>query len=173
VLFCLALFFGILYLFTRPRYRLAALTCFFAGLWYLFFGAIYDWIAGMPALHFLLRFSYLIELLVLLTAAWLLWLRKREARQEKMFLYLNVLLIIYCVYDGALLVVRSTTPQKQHLARVPFDTAAVRSKPNVYFLLFDEYPGYKSLKDSFGFANDSFYDYLHRKEFRVLPVFSN
>jgi len=173
VLFCLALFFGILYLFTRPNYRLAALICFFAALWYLFFGAIYDWIGSLPSLHFLLRFSYLVGILVIMTVAWTMWLRKRTPLQEKMFLYLNVLLIIYCLFDGILLITKASTPKKQSSAKIRFDPARVLTKPNVYFLLFDEYPGYKSLKDSFAFANDSFYTYLHKKEFRVLPVFSN
>lgn len=173
VLVGIAIFFGILYLFTRPNYRLAALICFFAGLWYLFFGAIYDWISSLPPMRFLLRFSYLIVLLVILTAAWTIWLRKRKPLQEKMFFYLNVLLIIYCVYDGILLIAKSASPAKQHAAGVPFNPGLARNKPNVYYLLFDEYPGYKSLKDSFAFANDSLYDYLHKKEFRVLPVYSN
>ena len=56
---------------------------------------------------------------------------------------------------------------------VNFNTAAVKSKPNVYFLLFDEYPGYKSLKDSFAFSNDSLYQFLETKEFKMLPTFSN
>ena len=43
---------------------------------------------------------------------------------------------------------------------VPFDQTKVTQKPNVYFLLFDEYAGYKSLQDSFNFKNDSFYNYL-------------
>jgi hypothetical protein len=120
-----------------------------------------------------LRFSFLIGILVLLTVIWTVWLKKKKPMQEKMFLYLNVLLIIYCSFDGVLLITKSGTSQKQRSARVPFNPALVRSKPNVYYLLFDEYPGYKSLKDSFAFANDSFFNYLHRQEFRVLPVFSN
>jgi hypothetical protein len=39
--------------------------------------------------------------------------------------------------------------------------------------LFDEYPGYKSLKDSFAFSNDRLYQFLEKKEFKMLPTFSN
>ncbi|MBK6634490.1 MAG: hypothetical protein IPG38_09350 [Chitinophagaceae bacterium] len=56
---------------------------------------------------------------------------------------------------------------------VPFDQSKVTQKPNVYFLLFDEYAGYKSLQDSFGFKNDSLYHFLKQKDFTELPTFAN
>ncbi|MGB4846017.1 MAG: sulfatase-like hydrolase/transferase, partial [Ferruginibacter sp.] len=51
--------------------------------------------------------------------------------------------------------------------------AKATHKPNVYFLMFDEYAGYKSLQDSFAYRNDSLYDFLKQKEFAVLPTFAN
>jgi hypothetical protein len=56
---------------------------------------------------------------------------------------------------------------------VSFDQSKVTAKPNVYFLLFDEYAGYKSLQDSFGFTNDSLYNYLQQQQFKVVPTFAN
>ena len=43
----------------------------------------------------------------------------------------------------------------------------------MYFLLFDEYAGYKSLRDSFNFKNDSFYNYLKQRRFQELPTIAN
>lgn len=173
VLAGLAVLFGLLAWITRPNYRLAGLISFFIGLWYLFFGALYDFVERNPLLHFFQRFSILISILILCTVIWTIWLKRKKAMQEKMTFYLNVLLLIYCLVDITMLSVRvlqSTTHKK---APVNFDVSRVKAKPNVYFLLFDEYPGYKSLKDSFHFANDSLYGYLHQQQFRILPVFSN
>ncbi|MBK6633817.1 MAG: hypothetical protein IPG38_05445 [Chitinophagaceae bacterium] len=39
--------------------------------------------------------------------------------------------------------------------------------------MFDEYAGYKSLQDSFGFKNDSLYNLLQQQNFKILPGFSN
>ena len=54
-----------------------------------------------------------------------------------------------------------------------FDISKVKAKPNVYFLLFDCYAGYKSLQDSFAYKNDSMYNFLAQKSFTILPSFSN
>ena len=169
----IALLFGFLAWITRPNYRLAALISFFIGLWYLFFGAIYDFIERTSFLHFFLRFSILIPLLLVLTIAWITWLKRKKMMQEKMTLYLNVLLLIYCLVDVTMLSTRALKPVAQKKVQLNFDASRVKTKPNVYFMLFDEYPGYKSLKDSFHFANDSLYGYLHQQQFRMLPVFSN
>jgi hypothetical protein len=57
--------------------------------------------------------------------------------------------------------------------KIAFNTQLVKHKPNVYFMLFDEYPGYKSLKDSFSFKNDSLYQFFKNNNFKILPSFSN
>jgi len=61
----------------------------------------------------------------------------------------------------------------QDKTSIHFIADSVRNKPNVYFLLFDEYPGYKSLVDSFGFHNDDLYHFLEEKEMRLLPTYTN
>ncbi len=43
----------------------------------------------------------------------------------------------------------------------------------MFYLLFDGYPGLKSLKDSFNYTNDSLQNYFRSNSFKILPVFSN
>jgi hypothetical protein len=112
--------------------------------------------------------------MLLTIVAFIILIRKRTALQTKLCFYLNALLLIYCVYDLSILIFKSTGSNKTTASRnINFDSSLVKTKPNIYLLLFDGYPGYKSLKDSFAFANDSLYHFLEQKQFKILPVFSN
>ena len=169
---CVLLLFLIVLIFTR-NYLFAALTSFFISLWYLFFGALHDWVKAIPFLSFMNRYAVLLPLLIAATIVWIIYLRRHKAAHTRWTFYLNLLLLIYCCVDGFIIVKNYFTPAKKITAQVAFEYDKVKAKPNVYYLLFDEYPGYKSLKDSFAFANDSLYDLLHKKEFRMLPTFTN
>lgn len=172
MLICIGLFFGLLFLVFR-NYLLASLITFFISFWYILFGAFHDWMKNLTSHSFFSSYSFLIPLLLVLTGLLIIVLKRYKPLSHKLVLYLNILLLIYCLVDSALIVVKYFAPKKIKTNTVEFDYKKVKAKPNVYYLLFDEYPGYKSLKDSFGFANDSLYSFLLRKQFKVIPIFSN
>ena len=167
----LILFFITLF-FTRDR-LMAGLIIFFISLWYIFFGAIHDWIGNQSLLAFMHRYAVLLPLLLVVTIAWVIYLKRNKQRHQRWAFYLNVLLIIYCSIDGFLLLRNYFLPVKHTLATISFDKTKVKNKPNVYYLLFDEYPGYTTLRDSFAFNNDSLYHNLKQHDFEILPTFSN
>ncbi len=170
IIACMLVLFLISLFFTK-NYVLASLASFFISLWYLFFGALHDWIKKTAFLSFLKSYAVIVPLLVVLTVLWIIFLKRNKQLHEKLFLYLNVLLLLYCIYDSYLLL--NQTNKIVQVNKVAFDASGVSKKPDVYFLLFDEYAGYKSLKDSFSFANDSLYDFLRQNEFKELPTHSN
>jgi Sulfatase len=156
------------------NFMFAALLSFFISLWYLFFGAIHDLIKTTAFLHFLKSYTVLLPALLVVNILFVWWLKKNKQLYPKLFIYLNILFIIFCLADGFLLAKKDLTDAvKTKIEKIDFNTTAVKSKPDVYFLLFDEYAGYKSLQDSFGFKNDSLYNFLQQQHFKALPVFSN
>ena len=173
ILFCIALFFGLIWLLTK-NIRFASLLTFFVSLWYLFFGAIHDLIKSTAFLNFLKSYAVLLPVLLMVNLLFTWWLKKNRQLYPKLFLYLNLLFIIFCIGDGILLANKYVKYKEEPVvASVNFDSFKVKKKPNVYFLLFDEYAGYKSLQDSFGFKNDSLYNFMQQQGFKVLPTFSN
>ena len=167
---------AVLYLvvfFITRNYLFAALISFFISLWYLFFGPIEDYIKSSSWLFFMQRDSIIIPLLLVATFAWIIYLRRNKASHAWWAFYLNLLLIIYCSIDICQVLYKYFTPAKKANSQIAFDYSKAGHKPNVYFLLFDEYPGYQSLQDSFAFRNDSLYNFLRRESFVILPVFSN
>lgn len=167
-----ALFFALVFLVVK-NYILASLITCITGLWYFFFGAIIDWIKTFAAASIFSRYSVLLPLLIGITILLALFLKRRKTFSLKLFFYLNLLFLIYCLIDGTLLISKQFTPEKKTEKPVAFDIEKVTARPNVYYLVFDGYAGYKSLKDSFAFANDSLYSFLNKKDFSILPVHSN
>ena len=170
---CIALFFALTWLITK-NYLFAALVTFFIALWYLFFGAIHDLIKSTYFLNFLHSYTIIIPALLVFNVL-VIWLLKRSKRlHQKLALYLNVLFILFCISDLVLLISKKINYKEITAANpLPFNQSKVTQKPNVYFLLFDEYAGYKSLQDSFGFKNDSLYHFLQQQQFKELPTFAN
>lgn len=173
ILLGIGVFFGLTWLLTK-NYLLASLITFFVSGWYLFFGAIHDLIKSISFLGFMHSFTVLMPVLLVVNILVIWWLKKCKPLHPKMMQYLNVLFIIFCLADLGLLVNKHITYKEVSVPNpVPFDASKVTQKPNVYFMLFDEYAGYKSLQDSFGFKNDSLYNFLRLNNFTELPVFSN
>ncbi|HEX2682747.1 MAG TPA: sulfatase-like hydrolase/transferase [Ferruginibacter sp.] len=163
---------GVVLIFTRDI-LFASLVAFFISLWYLFFGAIHDLVRSVPALSFIKSYPAILTTLVILTAAWVIFLKKKKNLHPRLALYLNVLLIIYCLVDVYSLIDKNSKRPAVKPYAISFDSTKVKQKPDVYLLVFDEYPGFTSLKDSFGFGNDSFYKFLDQRSFKIMPVYSN
>lgn len=172
-LVCIAVVLLLTWLLSR-NFLFASLLVFFISLWYLFFGAVHDLIKANSFLNFLQSYTVLLPVLLIVNVLVIWWLKKNRHLYPKLFLYLNLLFIIFCISDGILLAVKHGKYKEPVANAVGFKQQAVTKKPNVYFLLFDEYAGYKSLQDSFGFKNDSLYNFMQQQQgFKILPTFSN
>jgi hypothetical protein len=147
----------------------SGLITFFISLCYLFFGAIQDHLKPFP---FLQRYLVLLPILFVLLFGAIIFFQKRNALQLSCTLYLNLLLFIYCFYDGIAVAIKYKN-ETGYTKNIAVNNDVIQQKPNVYFLLFDEYPGYQSLQDSFGFKNDKFYETLQLQRFEQMPIFSN
>ncbi|MBL7702032.1 MAG: sulfatase-like hydrolase/transferase [Ferruginibacter sp.] len=168
----IALLTGIVFLFTK-NIVFASLIVFLFSLWYLFFGALHDLVKQTPMLSLIKSYPVIVTLLLLVTLAWIIFLRYQKKLHSKLTLYLNLLLFIYCAADIFLLAKASLVKTAEPVAAVTFDTAKVTGKPDVYLLLFDGYPGFTSLQDSFNFSNARLRTYLEERSFKSLPFFAN
>ncbi len=135
---------------------------------------MHDVIKTTPFLKFLQSFTVLLPVLFVINILVIWWIKRHKYLYPKLFLYLNMLFLLFCIADGVLLLQTHRNYKEITVAGpVDFNQSKVTQKPNVYFLLFDEYAGYKSLQDSFGFKNDSLYSFLQQQNFKQLPTFSN
>lgn len=173
VVACILLLAAVLFLFTRNLLH-ASLITFFISLWYLFFGALHDFVKSSAALAFFKPYTVMVTMLLLFTIAWILFLKFKTKLHGRLAMYFNMLMLIYCLLDVFILVKLHVAKSAEPLVdAVKFNAAAVTQKPDVYILVFDGYPGPASLKDSFNFTNDSLLQHLNTRAFKALPVFAN
>jgi len=109
---------------------------------------------------------------IIFFVALLIFLRMWKKNFYKITFFLNLLLLIYIAVDLVTGISKSFRHDKNSLSVYHFasendykkcDTC---KKPNIYLLLFDEYPSSLALKESYGFNND-LDSFLLQKNFSV------
>jgi hypothetical protein len=154
-------------LYRRPNK--AAIFSFGIMNFHLFFGAIYDSLKGLfgdsfiTTYKFLLSFSFVLFIII----AWYLGNTKRT--MHKLGYYLTIVLSVFIVIDvGSLL-----TKLAAHSSRTnsPYTIACdTCQKPDIYFLVFDEYTSTAALKQTWNYDNSELDTFLAKKGFRLLPA---
>ena len=156
--FTICVFFFSLVFFRNYR-KAALMTAAWVGL-YLFFGAIFDFLKEYSPVRLLWRYSFLAFLFgsLLIYLFYHLW--KTKSKLFRVTLFLNLLFIVYILIDVVHVAWLSVYPYQNKLAIYSFakdkgmvipDTC---TKPDIYFLVFDEYSSSKSLKERYDFDND-------------------
>ncbi|HEV8507437.1 MAG TPA: hypothetical protein VGQ53_18625, partial [Chitinophagaceae bacterium] len=143
------------------------------GFVYLFYGTIKDFFQLTLHISFLSKYSVLLPALgvavVILTRA---ILKKKEFSKTNLFQ--NLLLIIFILIDATALIVfdNSYFLSKNLLAknsRLNLESLGnIHQGPDVYFLVFDSYPGTTFVKDYMHYDNSPFNQALQNRGFRVL-----
>ncbi len=150
----------------------SSLVVFFISTCYYFFGAFHDFVRSISFFSPIKSYLVFVPFILLLLSLVCLFIKKRQQLQAKITLYVNILLLLYCMIDlvSILSLVFQTTKKT---TVINFEYSKVIQKPDVYFLLFDSYPGQKSLQDSFNFSNEKFDSFLVEHSFKSLPIQSN
>ena len=156
----------------KKNIKLSSIVTSFIGFWYLFFGAIVDLIRKFN-LFFFSSYSFLLPTFIFASIMLFFLLKKKVNLQVFFFYYLNTLLLIFCIVDGVLLVSKFSFLTEYKNSEINIVTNKNLAKPNIYFMVFDEYAGYKSLNDSFQFRNDRLNTFLESNGFKMMPYFSN
>ncbi len=169
VIIAITIFFYIFY-FTTKSFIFSAFITFILAAVYLFFEVIKN---AVFKIDFFNRYVLFLPLLIV-SILLLIFLFKKYKWFYKVTFFLNVLLIVYCVLDAGLIIkIQMSTQKIVYQNPVVLNEKLVKHKPNVYLLLFDEYAGLQSLKDSFNYDNSPFYEQLRNDSFQIMPIFSN
>lgn len=149
--------------FFRNWNRAALITTFWMA-FFFFFGALHEFLKEHSPIEFFSRYSFLLTA-ALSTLFFLFIFFKRSSKPFQRFsIYLNALFIIYIGIDTGIALWKSTLKNKQGLSVYGFanqDNIKVCDtcrKPDIYFLLYDEYSSSRSLKELYNYDNnlDSF-----------------
>jgi len=134
--------------------QIIALLGFFA----LFFGVVKDFFYHIAGIHFIARYSVLLPLIAVVSFL-LIRSISRKKNFSKSNLFLNTLLLLFLFTEGMLLLRYGTGTFMQRNRMVknniikPDSLPPVTERPDVYFLVFDSYPGSCFLRDYLQYNN--------------------
>jgi hypothetical protein len=133
----------------------------------LFFGSFQDGLRGSFPHSFLNHYTILLPLLLILVSLVLYKILRHKGALSRLILFLNFLFFVLIITEFILLLpAGSGKVETAHRAAIPAcDTCR---KPDIYFIICDEYAGKRELKEVFGFDNGAFEESLAGKGFHVV-----
>lgn len=151
--------FGISWLVFRNIRKAAVLTGAWMGI-YLFFGAVYDFLKVQAPHPFFWKYSFLLSLAAVLLVILFRYTWQTKRQFLKLTFFINLLFIVYITIEIVMGVFKSANPEKnrisfyKNLSNQHLLLPDTISRPDIYFLLFDEYASSASLKKRYDFDND-------------------
>ncbi|MBL7737697.1 MAG: sulfatase-like hydrolase/transferase [Chitinophagaceae bacterium] len=167
-----ALAFLFFYLLIKNRDKAACIT--FAILFiHFFFPEVHILIRKHSPWPFPGRYIFIIPLLVALVIFLFIRIRKSPRSYTGITRYLNILLLILVIADLSVLVFRKINSSARNLSLANSDIAISPCmdcpKPDIYFLVFDEYSSSASLKEDYGYDNQFLDSFLLKNGFKIQP----
>jgi hypothetical protein len=157
------------WLFYRNVFK-AALFSFFLLSFNFFFGALQDFLKSFFDDVFFTRYSFQIPFLLTLLIAATVYLGKTKKTFDRFALYLSVLFGLLIVIDATTLSQKIIHHSKSKGAISKYNiTCNNCPKPDIYFLVFDEYSSTTALKQTWNYDNSSLDSFLARKGFKLIP----
>ena len=166
--------YAIAYLLVKDHRKSSIITILWMSL-FLFYSAFHELLKTYSPWSLLGRYVFALPFAIVVFVLIFTYVTRTNKKFEGLYLLLNLLFAIYILLDLLILGWKASAPEKYNLsmydfpeyaAAQPCDTCA---KPDIYFLLFDEYAGTQSLKAKYDFDN-KLDDYLVEKGFNIQPA---
>lgn len=147
----------------------ACVATLFIMVFHFFFGNVLDFLKD----HFpqtVLRYRYMIPFSIFIFLLLFIWLKRRKKSLFLFTFYLNTLLIILIIVDAGSLIIKIPVAKEKKVFRPEvegFINCDTCRKPDIFFIIPDQYAGYTSLKDIFNFDNADFENELKTRGFYI------
>lgn len=135
---------------------------------YLFFGAAMDFLLTNAAS--VARYKFMLPLLMILVLITFWWLRRKPVVSHRLMLLLNCLLLVYVGIDVitlARLAMLQAPSKAGETVKPGLLQVGGASRPDIYFLVFDEYSSSESLQKHYAFDNSRLDSFLVGAGFRI------
>lgn len=171
-----SLCYAMAWLFTRSFLQSTIIT-FFILAFTFFFGAFHDLIKGIASHSVWSSYSMVITLSVLTGSALVYYLVKHPDPLKKVSRYLTILFAILCIIEVFITCIKYVKTIKDHNLIYPNKPVCNKYascnepdslKPDVYFLVFDEYTNNKTLQNLWKFDNSAITGWLSGKGFYIV-----
>jgi hypothetical protein len=162
----LSLLFWLLY---RNFYK-ANLIAFLLMAFHFFFGSLHDGLKNIAGNSFITKYIFLLPVAAVFFIVVIILIKIRKTSLLKAVYFLNTLLALLLAIDSVWLVTKiAGVNNKSAITALPhYKTCDTCAKPDIYFILADEYAGNAELKEVFGFDNSAFENELSKRDFHII-----
>jgi hypothetical protein len=160
-----------LFLFFLKNYVRAALMATYLMAFYCFFGALQDFFKSHSL--FLYKYSVLVTAFVIIGLVLTIYFRKTKKGFTRFSLFINILLLIYLAVDCGGILWKLIFPPPNKLAiyslgnNDQYKVCSSCARPDIYFLLFDEYESTRALKRKYNYDDSGLDSFLLGRGFHI------
>jgi hypothetical protein len=158
---------GVFFLFFRS-WRKAFIMTLLVMSFQVFFGTLHDLAKSILPLSFMVKYIFLLPLILAGFVAFIIYLKRTNRRFDRLIKYANLVLLLFLVIDLVQWGWKLTKKKNDNTTLQAFHTCDSCSRPDIYFILADEYAGRKELQDIFQFDNTPFENALKQKGFHLV-----
>jgi hypothetical protein len=148
-------------------WRKAAVFTFFLMSLYFFYGPFHDQLKNWFAGSFIAKYIFLLPFFFVLFLFLAVLFKKRDFKFNRFTRFANTLLLVLIVID-VVVVISTVLSKKANETGKTINHSSNAIKPDIYFIIADEYAGHQQLKEIFGFDNSAFENELKKRGFLVL-----
>lgn len=143
---------------------------FLWALFYLFFGNIKE---AIPTTNFFYSYYILFPLVCMMPLIIGYLLKRNLNNGQTIFTYLNWLMMILTTMQIGFASKNIKASQGVFMKSIELPSSQIKSKPNIYFILFDEYPGQISLQHYYQFNNEKLVNHLRQNDYYVFDTINS
>jgi len=134
-----------------------------------FFGSLQDTLKAGFAQGFFSRYSFLLPFFLVVFLLIIVGLRRRKNGVARVSAYLNVLFALLILIDLVWLADKALSTYDRNRPTSSHNIASCDTcaRPDIYFLLFDEYSSSTALRELWNYDNDDLDNFLRQKGFSI------
>jgi hypothetical protein len=157
---------GICWLFSRDLIK-AGLIAFLIMAYQFFFGSIQDLVTNYFPGSLILRYRFILPASLLVFFLVIIWLKRRKKPLLNLAFYLNMVLLVIILADIGWLITKMAGFGKNKTPAEEFSICDTCRKPDIFFIITDQYSGETALKKIFNFDNTQFENKLQLRGFHI------
>jgi Sulfatase len=157
-------------LYFRSKKKAGILVTLFL-LFFLFYGVLQDFLQTRKSLYFISGNRVLLPVVLGILILAFIFLSRSKRNLSTLTLYINCLLLIYLLIDVIAIAIspysNKNNEPNNNFVNSSGATSAQLHRPDIFFILLDEYSGDRLLKEHFKFDNRPFRNFLLERNFFV------
>ena len=166
--FIIILTLGFLFFLFFKSWRKAAVYVFWVMCFHFFFGPFHDQIKDWLHQSFITKYTFLLPFFLVSFIALFIWIKKSRSVFPRFVKFANLLFLVLLLLDVGLLIYKLSAGKQETPFLAGTKTCSTCIKPDIYFIVADEYAGSKQLRDVFNFDNTAFQNQLEQRGFHII-----